>query len=244
MPKFPQTQLPALVTMLAFAGATGGCSFQHHDAAKTDNPAAQRPMTDAAAELRAQNELLANSVALMSALAVVEATSALLPPVMAGGGAPAPALTAVPAPVPAEPQIVYVPVPAAAEAPPPTIVNNYYVQPVPEPAPAQNAPAEQPAQVVYVGGGFGQPGFGNPAQGTRGQAAPARGAAAPAGQILSSGSMVARALPLDSGAMVARGNGLTAPPNTSGLLFTPGAGNTTTTTTTSGTQRGGRAGGG
>jgi hypothetical protein len=240
MPKFIKTQLPALVTALAFAGATGGCSFQHRDAAKTDNAVAQRPVTDAAAELRAQNEMLANSVALMSALAVLQATSALMPPVMAGGGAPvpAPALVAVPTPAPAEPQIVYVPVPAA-EAPP-TIVNNYYVQQAPESAPAPAAAAEQPTQVVYVGvgGGFGQPGFGNRGQGNRGQAAPAPATTAPAGQNLSSGSMVARALPLDSGAMVARGSGLTAPPNTSGLLFTPGTG------TVSGTQRGGQRGGG
>ncbi len=242
MTKLSLYSLAALAVTLALG--CGGCSARNPEAEKPVNQPAPVAAV-ASAEDEAMNAQLLQNAQLLSALAMLQLTTAMLPPVMAAEPAPPPAATpaSLPSMLPLSGPGVSQPgatTPTAGEIPP-TVVNNYYVQQVVAAEPAADVPlAEAPPQVVYVSGGLFVPNRGGPAP-----VAPpptAQSPAAPSGPFYSTVSQVARALPLDSGTMVARGSTITVRNTTGPLPSLPLPVGTPVTTSTSTPQRGGRGG--
>lgn len=222
-----------ILTVLPLGGALilGGCAKHAPEAKASAGPSPEAVAQADAAALAQTERQIANDLTLIAALALIQASNALLPATaVVGSGPMAPETNAAPAPQPALtalpataadgiasakaevwPRIILPPEPVAEVTP--VVVNNYYVQQVVAPEPvAEFAPA--PAQIVVVGGGRIAP----VARGTRAPtAAPAASSSAAPTAPLSTGSMVATGLPLNTGSMVARGSGLTSP-GTTGLL--------------------------
>jgi hypothetical protein len=211
----------SLLAALAGLVTLNGCSRAAPEA-KAPSPAdvstANQPQTTLA------EQPLADSLAFVAALALIQTTSALLPATAVSGGAPSmttdtapgsqPTLTALPTTEPVTTTEVWTQAVATPEptTPATVVVNNYYVQQAPSPE-TEIAPVTQPEQLIVIAGG-GR--FVPAARGNRGTTPPAPTVAAPTAP-LSAGSMVATGSPLSTGSMVARGSGLTAP-NTTTLL--------------------------
>ncbi len=241
------------VLVVALSGAAGGCSPKNREAAKAAQPStvAEAVPTPAEADLAAANQQLVQTAQLMSAVALLELTNAMLPPLMAeramlpaeAGPAVAQMTLADVLPSPAElvARVAQENTSAGFEAPAPTVVNNYFVQQIVAPEPAVEALVPPQYQPTLVYGGLTVPG----PRGNRGQRSAGTANTAPGpSTVLSSASLVARGLPLDSGSLVARSNGALGP-NTTGSLPNPTGVQTIGTTANNGPQqRGGRQGGG
>jgi hypothetical protein len=212
----------SLLAALAGLVTLNGCS---RAAPETKAPLPTAVSTANQPQTTLAEQPLADSLAFVAALALIQTTSALLPATAVSGGAPSmttdtapgsqPTLTAMPVAemlTTAETEVwSQVILPPEPTAPATVVVNNYYVQQAPGPE-TEVAPAQPEQLIVVAGGGRFVPA----ARGNRGTTPPAPTVAAPTAP-LSAGSMVATGSPLSTGSMVARGSGLTAP-NTTTLL--------------------------
>ena len=236
-----QRRLAAVVVAVALAVAMGGCSAKNSEPEKTsESPPVISPADEAI------NAQLVQNVQWLSTLAMLQLTTAMLQPMGGVELVPSPADAPVgSSPAFSSPEAQPAAFPAAAEAPV-TVVNNYYVQQVVAAEPVAVPAAAPTLQPVYVTGGLFVPaGRNGRGPGTVVPTAPtplAPSPAAPSGQIFSSASQVARALPLNVGNTVARGSTIVIP-NTTGVLPNPPPAGTGSTSSTSQTQ-GGRRGGG